>query len=232
MAKNTRSAQPSRSRIPKQHTGAIKRRKTGKRLERIARQVKDSDEFVDHVAGLCSRYRHEHGLREGSTQAALRQSTRAFHRHATALALWLQQAHDGAMTAIEREALDRIGTLLHGSSGAARAQTRPILDWLTRAGQAAETSLAKMTRRQNDLADSAARTVAEGLRATFEHHKLKVVLSATDPDHPNAVLLLCAIARDAGDHSLDADAAKAALREAGRARHSVRSSTPADNHNR
>jgi len=218
MAKNTRSAKSSRSRIQKQHAGSIKRRKPGKRLERIARQIKDSDEFVDHVAGLCGRYRHEHALREGAAQAALRQSTRTFHRYATALALWLQQAHDGAMTAIEREALDRIGTLLHGSPGAARAQTGPILDWLTRAGQAAEASIAKMTRRQDDLAGSAAQVVAEGLRATFEHHKLKVTLSATDPEQPNAVLLLCAIARDAGDDSLDADAAKAALREAGRAR--------------
>jgi len=217
MAKHTRSAKSSRSRISKRHAGPIKHRKPSKRLERIARQIKDSDEFVDHVAGLCSRYRHAHALREGAAQAALRQSTRAFQRHATALALWLQQAHDGATTAIERESLDRIGVLLHGSPGAARAQSGPILDWLTRASQAAEASIAKMTR-QDDLADSAARAVAEGLRATFEHHKLKVTLAATDPEQPNAVLLLCAIARDAGDDALDADAAKAALRDAGRAR--------------
>lgn len=219
MPKNSRSVRSSRSRAPKQHAKRISRKKVSKRLERIAREVKDSDEFVDHVAGLCGHYRREHELREGATQAAVRQSTRAFHRHATALALWLRQAHDGAMTAIEREAFDRIGNLLHGSHGVARSQSAPILDWLTRAGQAAEKSMTKMTRRQGDVTDSAARAVAEGLRATFEHHKLKVSLSGIGSDRPaNAVLLLCAIARDAGDDSLDPDTAKAALREAGRAR--------------
>lgn len=218
MTKKTRSAKPARSRTPKQPTGSIKRRKPGKRLERIARQIKDTDEFIDHVGSLCNRYRHEHALREGAAQAALRQSTRTFHRHASALALWLKQAHDGAAMSIEREALDRIGTLLHGSPGTARAHSAPILDWLTRASQAAETNSAKVTRQED--AAGAARIVAEGLRATFEHHKLKVTLTATDSEQPNTVLLLCAIARDAGDDSLDVDAAKAALREAGRVRRS------------
>lgn len=222
MAKHTRSAPPART--SKQPAAPVKRKKPSKRLERIARQIKDSDEFVDHVAGLCSRYRHEHALHGGTAQAAIRQSTRAFHRHATALALWLQQAHDGAATAVEREALDRIGNLLHGAPGAARTQSAPILAWLTRAGQAAEASIAKAARRQNDQAGSAARAVAEGLRATFEYHKLKVTLSAAGMQQaPNAVLLLCAIARDAGDDSLDPDTARAALRETGRARRPVSS---------
>lgn len=214
MAKNTRSA-----RTPKPSSRPIGRNRIGKRLERLARQIKDCDEFVDHVAGLRNRYRHEQALRESAAQTALRQSTRTFHRHAAALALWLRQAHDGSMTAIEREALDRIGAQLHGSAGAARAQSAPILAWLTRAGQAAEASIARTTPRQDGLAGAdTARTVAEGLRATFEYHKLKVTLSAADPQQPAAVLLLCAIARDAGDDSLDADAARTALREAGRAR--------------
>lgn len=214
MPKNTRSAK--RSRTPKQHTKPITRKKIGKRLERLAREIKDSDEFVDHVAGLCGRYRHEHALRESAAQAAVRQSMRAFQRHAAALTEWLRQAHDGAMTSIEREALDRIGNLLHGSPGAARSQSAPVLEWLTRANQAAEESIAKMARRQDGAAGGAARVVAEGLRATFEHHKLKVTLSAGADQPANAVALLCAIARDAGDESLDPDAAKAALRDAGR----------------
>lgn len=218
MPKNTRTAKPSRT--PGQNAKPSSRKKIGRRLERIARQIKDSDEFVDHVAGLCGRYRHEHALRESAAQAAVRQSTRTFQRHAGALAVWLQQAHDGAMTAIEREALDRIGALLHGSPGAARSQSAPVLNWLTRASQAAEESIVKMARRQNDVAGGAARVVAEGLRATFEHHKLKVTLSAVGSDRPaNAVGLLCAIAQDAGDDSLDADTAKAAVRDAGRAQH-------------
>jgi hypothetical protein len=187
--------------------------KVGKRLEKIAREIKDTDDFVEHVAGLSNRYRREHALQAGDAQAELRQATRAFQKHAIALATWLQEANDGKAAAIERKAFDAIGTALHGSPGLARPHSAQVVEWLNRASQAAEDSVAKMKRGDSD--HTALRIAAEGLRATFEHHKLKVSLSGTDQP-ADAVRLLCAIARDAGDDAVEPDAAKAALRDSKR----------------
>jgi hypothetical protein len=213
--RSARSPRPRTFKAPA--SAAVKRKRIGKRLEKLARQVKDADDFVDHIAGLSHRYRHEHALSAAAGQAALRQSARTFHKHAAALALWLRQAHDGAITAIEREVLDRIGNVLHGSPGAARSQSAPVLEWLTRATRAAEDSAAKPSRRGDEGENPALRIAAEGLRATFEHHKLNLTLSGSG-EPANAVLLLCAIAREAGHDSLPAASAKAALRESGRRR--------------
>lgn len=178
--------------------------KVGKRLEKVAREIKDADEFVEHVAGLANRYRREYALQAGEAQAELRQSLRSFQKHAAALASWLQEANNGKATAIERKAFDAIGTKLQGSPVLARPQSVQVLEWLTRAGQVAEESAAKKSSADNPPL----RIAAEGLRATFEHHKLKVSLSGA----ADAVRLLCAIARDAGDAAVEPDVAKAALR--------------------
>lgn len=186
------------------HLAAPKAIKVGKRLEKVAREIKDADEFVEHVAGLANRYRREYALQAGEAQAELRQSLRSFQKHAAALASWLQEANNGKATAIERKAFDAIGTKLQGSPVLARPQSLQVLEWLTRAGQVAEESAAKKTSADNPPL----RIAAEGLRATFEHHKLKVSLSGA----ADAVRLLCAIARDAGDAAVEPDIAKAALR--------------------
>jgi len=94
--------------------------KIGKRLETVAREIKDADDFVEHVAGLAKRYRR----------------------------------------------------------------------------------------------DDALRIAAEGLRATFEHHKLKLA-AGTDKKPGDAVRLLCAIAREAGE-TVEPAAAKAALKDSNR----------------
>lgn len=188
-----------------------KRKKIGKRLDKIARQIKDSDDFVNHVAGLCNRYRRELALRAGAAQAAMRQSTRAFHKHAFALALWLQRAHESDATSIEREALDKMGAT------ALRLQGAQALDWLLQASEMAAQSISTMSRRRNDNDGTALRIAAEGLRATFDYHGLKV--STAGPQQPtDAVRLLCAIAQASGDTALDPDAAKAALRDSKRLR--------------
>lgn len=187
--------------------------KVGKRLEKIAREINDADDFVEHVAGLSNRYRREHALQAGDALAELRQATRAFQKHASALIEWLREANDGKASAIERKAFDAIGTALHGSPGLARPHSAQVVEWLNRASQAAEDSVAKMKRGDSD--STALRVAAEGLRATFEHHKLKVSLSGTDQP-ADAVRLLCAIARDAGDDSVEPEAAKVALRDSKR----------------
>lgn len=185
--------------------------KIGKRLEAVAREIKDADEFVEHVAGLAKRYRREHALRAGDAQTDLRQSLRTFHKHASALAEWLQQANGGKTTAIERKAFDALGTKLFGSPVLARPQSTQTLDWLARASKAAEDTVTEM--KQGGTED-ALKIAAEGLRATFEHHKLKLA-AGSDKKPGDAVRLLCAIAREAGE-TIDPAAAKAALRDANR----------------
>jgi len=187
--------------------------KIGKRLESVAREIKDADEFVEHVAGLANRYRREHSMASsGDAQAELRQSLRNFQKHASALAEWLQQANSGKPSAIERKAFDAVGTKLYGSPVLARPQSVQTLEWLTRAAQAADETVAGLKRTGTDNAPL--RIAAEGLRATFEHHKLKVALvSGEQPS--DAVRLLVAIARDAGD-DVEANLAKIALRDVNR----------------
>lgn len=185
--------------------------KIARRLESVAREIKDADDFVEHVAGLAKRYRREHALRIGDAQAELRQSLRAFHKHASALAEWLEQANNGKATAIERKAFDALGTKLYGSPVLARSASTQALDWLTRTSAAADATAAQI---KQGGADDALRIAAEGLRATFEHHKLKLA-AGTDKKPGDAVRLLCAIAREAGE-TVDPAAAKAALKESNR----------------
>lgn len=187
--------------------------KIGKRLEAVAREIKDADEFVEHVAGLANRYRREQALVSGDTQAELRQALRTFHKHASLLVEWLQQANGGKPSAIERKAFDAIGTKLHGSPVLARPPSVQASEWLAKASEAAQETLAGMKRIDGD--NTALRIAAEGLRATFEHHKLKVTLAGGDQPS-EAVRLLCAIARDAGDDSIEPTRARIALRDANR----------------
>lgn len=185
--------------------------KLGKRLEAVAREIKDADEFVEHVAGLAKRYRREHALRVGDAQAELRQSLRTFHKHASALAEWLNLANGGKATAIERKAFDAVGTKLFGSPVLARPQSTQTLDWLTRASQAADETVTEM--KQGGVED-ALKIAAEGLRATFEHHKLKLA-AGSDKKPGDAVRLLCAIAREAGE-TIEPAAARATLKDSSR----------------
>jgi len=185
--------------------------KLGKRLEALAREIKDSDEFVEHVAGLAKRYRRERALRAGDTQAELRQSLRTFHKHASALAEWLQRATSGKANAVERKAFEALGTKLFGSPVLARPQSTQTLEWLVRASKAADETVMEI--RQGG-AEDALKIAAEGLRATFEHHKLKLA-TGSEKQPGDAVRLLCAIARDAGE-TVEPAAAKAALRDSHR----------------
>jgi hypothetical protein len=208
-ARSSAKAQPSRA--PSNPAAPAKVVKIGKRLEAVAREIKDADEFIEHVAGLAKRYRREHALRAGDAQADLRQALRTFHKHAGALAEWLQQANTGKATAMERKAFDALGTKLFGSPVLARPQCAQIQEWLIRASKAAEETITEM---KQGGAEDALRIAAEGLRATFEHHKLKLAIGG-DKKPGDAVRLLCAIAREAGE-TIEPAVAKAALRESHR----------------
>jgi hypothetical protein len=213
-AKSSAKSKPSpssKSRAPRPAVEPPKVVKIGKRLETVAREIKDADEFVEHVSGLAKRYRREHALRAGGAQAELRQSLRTFHKYASALAEWLQQANSGKATAIERKAFDALGTKLFGSPVLARPQSTQTLEWLTRASKAADDTVTEM---KQGGGEDALKIAAEGLRATFEHHKLKLA-AGSDKKPGDAVRLLCAIAREAGE-TVDPAVAKAALRDSNR----------------
>lgn len=212
-AKSSAKSKPSPASSSKNRPVAepAKTVKIGKRLEAVAREIKDADEFVEHVAGLAKRYRREQALRVGDAQAELRQSLRTFHKHATALTEWLQLANSGKATAIERKAFDALGTKLFGSPVLARPQSTQTLDWLTRASKAADDTVTEM---KQGGAEDALKIAAEGLRATFEHHKLKLA-TGSDKKPGDAVRLLCAIAREAGE-TVEPAAAKTALKDSNR----------------
>lgn len=210
-----RESSPSKSvkaaQRPQADAAQAKVVKIGKRLEAVAREIKDADEFVEHVAGLAKRYRREQALRVGDAQAELRQSLRTFHKYAGALTEWLQLANSGKATAIERKAFDALGTKLFGSPVLARPQSTQTLDWLTRASKAADDTVTEM---KQGGAEDALKIAAEGLRATFEHHKLKLA-TGSDKKPGDAVRLLCAIAREAGE-TIEPAAAKSALKDSNR----------------
>ena len=188
-------------------------KKPGKRLEKAARAVKDDDEFVAHIAHVADRYRREHALDGGPRLGALRQSLRKFHKHAGELAQWLRQAQRQSET--EFDALGRIGAALQGSPATAHAEARNLLAWLAQAEKAAARSLDAIPTRAGKQDRSAPRIAAEGLRATFERHGIKVSAVANKKTQSPAVQLLCAIARSAGDAAFTPQDARRSLLESG-----------------
>lgn len=174
-----------------------RKKKPSKSIEKAARSVKDADDFVQHIANIADRYRREHALDSGPRAREQRQALRTFHKHATALAQWLEQAQKSGAHA-EQDALNRIGVALYGSPVLAHAESRNVAAWLAQAGKAAEKCAAD-AKSPGKRDRNAPRVAAEGLRATFEHHKLKWSTSAAKNNPGAAVVLLRAIANAAGD---------------------------------
>ncbi len=187
----------------------IRPKKPGKTLERVAREIRDTDEFVTHVGNISQRYRAEHALEAGPGKTAVRQSLRTFHKHADALMTWLRLAQRSRAANHEREALDRIAAELHDVP--VSSQTELITDWLTITSVAALRSIDVDKSAPKKSIRAAPRVAAEALRATFEFHKLKVSAQASAKKQSDAVRLLCAIAKNAGDPLLTAHDARQAL---------------------
>src|SRR6187402_3160419 len=91
-----------------------KKRKRTKALEFCAREIRDSDEFVEHIANIADRYRRERALEERPRSTEVRKSIRQFHKHATALTAWLRQANKSALSTAEHDAMLKIGAVLYG----------------------------------------------------------------------------------------------------------------------
>lgn len=174
-----------------------------KSLEKVARSVKDSDDFVNHVFGIAAGYR-----KAGSAPHPIRASLKSFARHGAALEAWLRNAQKSA--AAEAEALSALSTALHGSPSAARAQAIATQLWLADLGKATERALQALRHQSQPLAP---RLAGEALRATFEHHGLKIS-TRSKPAPSDAVRLFCAIAKDSGDADMTPDRASQWLRPA------------------
>jgi hypothetical protein len=194
----------------------MRRKKPGKTLEKAARAIKDSNEFVEHVGNLSDSYRHEHALDAGPRNSAVRQSLRTFQKHAEALVLWLEQADKPSSA--EHDALNKMGVVLYGSAGHAHAASKSVLEWLAQSESAATRCITETAGKKSPK--HAPRIAAQGLRATFEHHQLKLSTAGTQENPGDAVRLLCLIAKHAGDASLTAQDAKQFLLESGTPRKS------------
>jgi hypothetical protein len=177
------------------------RLRRSKTLEKVARAIKDSDELVDHVFGIAASYRAQHALEARGAAQPVRHALKSFVRHAAALEQWLRLAQKPATS--ETEALQVLSTALHGSPSVARAQALTTQLWLAQVVKASDRALATL---QRSAERQAPRRAAEALRATFEHHGLKVSARANPKSPSDAVRLLCAIAKDSGDALEPADA--------------------------
>lgn len=178
-----------------------------KTLERVARSIKDSDEFANHVFGIAAQYRAQHALETGVQGPTVRQALKTLQRHALALEAWLRMAQRS--TTAEHEALAALSLALHGSRSTARASAAATQLWLATVTGGVERALLSVRRTRERLAT---RRAAEALRATFEYHGLKVSPSARNGAPSDAVRLLCAIAKDAGDRDTGEAQAVLALR--------------------
>ena len=203
-----------------------RRKKPSRSIEKAARSVKDSDDFVQHIANIADRYRREHALDLGPRARAVRQSLREFHKHAAALTVWLRQAQQETGDFAAPDALNKIGMALYGSPVLAHAESKNVLAWLAQAEKAADRCVADAKASTGKHDRNAPRLAAEGLRATFEHHKLKLSAASTKGRPSPAVLLLCAIASSAGDFELTAEDAKKSLLESGRRESAVAQPRP------
>ncbi|MET0659926.1 MAG: hypothetical protein ABW110_17410 [Steroidobacteraceae bacterium] len=185
------------------------RQRRSKSLEKVARTIKDSDEFVEHVFGIATRYRAQYELETGSRGREIRQAVKVFEKHAAALGEWLHRAQKSSTA--EHEALGVLSSALHGSASAARPQAIATELWLQSAAGVSERALTTLKR---SPLQHAPRAAAEALRATFEHHGLKMSYRA-QPENPSDVIrLLCAIAKDSGDADMTATTAKQWLKPA------------------
>lgn len=171
-------------------------------LEATARAVKDSDEFVEHILNIARGFAAHHALDTGAGTRGVRQSLKTFEKHATALAEWLTASNKRGTP--EHEALSSIDELLQ-ERGVARIDLNAVRAWLHHAARASTKAEANL---QGKKLLNAPRFAADALRATFEHHKLKMSHQATEKKQSDAVKLLCAIAKRGGDATMTPEQAK------------------------
>lgn len=182
----------------------MKRRKASKAVEKAARAICDTDEFVAHAAGVAALYRSEREMQDAGRRRELREALKALERHAAALAAWLKAAQPGGAGRPEQAAI-----ALMGEQG---TDVTLVQTWAARTAQSAGDAVEEMKSRTAD-SGLALRVAADALRGTFEHHRLKWSTTISKGEASAALALLCAIARDAGDRDLTPTEARQLLRQ-------------------
>lgn len=184
------------------------KKRRSKSLEKVARSIKDSDEFVEHVFGIAAAYRAQHALESSAKGAEIRKALKIFDKHAGALHAWLGNALKPGPTA-EHEALNQLSMALHGSPVSARAPALATQMFLADATRVTERAVQALKR--NPIR-RAPRTAAEALQSTFAHHGMKISYRASAAKPSDAIRLFCAIAKDAGDTQVTPELAGAWLK--------------------
>ncbi len=180
-------------------------KRRSKTLEKLARSIKDSDEFVEHVFAIARGFEAHHELDVSSGSRGVRNALKAFEKHAQPLSKWLAQAGESASA--EHEAVNALRNV--------PKVTLPYLDlaatqaWLE---QAVRASAKAQVQLQGQKLTKAPVWAAEALRATFERHKLKLSLQVSEKKQGDAIKLFCAIAKDGGDAEMSATQAREWLR--------------------
>lgn len=193
----------------------MKRRKPGKALEKLTREIRNADDFLEHIGGIADLYRREHALDATPRGKMLRQSLKKFRKHAGGLIEWLEQSDKGNPATPEHDAIGRIGAVLYGTAHRAHTASGNVAQWLEQADAAAATCLDDPALFPTRPQRNAPVIAGEALRATFEHHKLKFSLQTSAGKQGDAIRLLCAIAKNSGDTELTPADAKLALQKSG-----------------
>jgi hypothetical protein len=180
----------------------MSKRRRSKTLEKAARMIKDDDAFVDHIFNIARGFEAHHDLDSGAGARAVRQALKVFDKHASGLLEWLESSSQRG--APQFEAMNSVGEWLQ-SRGVPSIEPAGIRPWLEHAAEASRKAEVKL---QGKKLQNAPGFAAEALRATFEHHKLKVSLQATPKKQSDAIKLFCAIAKDGGDDSITPEQAK------------------------
>lgn len=185
-------------------------KKRTKSLEKAARSVKDSDEFVEHIFNIARGFAAHHALDSGVGARGVRQSLKTLEKHASKIVQWFAAADKRGTP--EHEALRSVSDAFQ-ELGFGYADASATRRWLQHSVRASSKAQARL---QGRKLKNAPRFAAEALRATFEHHKLKVSHQATEKKQSDAVKLLRAIAKDGGDATFTPAQAREWLIESGR----------------
>ena len=180
----------------------MSKRRRSKTLEKVTRAIKDDDAFVEHIFNIARGFEAHHELDSGAGARAVRQALKAFDKHAAGLLDWLESSSQRGTP--QFEALNSIGEWLQ-SRGVPMIEPAGLKPWLEHCAEASRKSEVKL---QGKKLQNAPAFASEALRATFEHHKLKVSLQASGKKQSDAIKLFCAIAKDGGDDSLTPEQAK------------------------
>jgi hypothetical protein len=171
-------------------------------LEVLARSIKDSDQFVMHVCNIAATY-DKHHAPDVATSRDVRQALRSLAKHAAALSHWLQSAARTTGSSIEAQALRQMGTATRNPVSVGHSVA--MRTWLA---QVADVSSKVAEAPPAESREHALRAAAEGLRATFQHHGIKLSQRAPQQQQSDAVRLLCALVNRPGAAELEPAEAK------------------------